>query len=164
MKKFALTAAMLLGSLAVVHAGELRQTPRGEPQALASADYGGISFATSAFSTAMTTICVPTSAFPSCAGIVYGVWFSTGDIYPAPGFVDIFDSSDTRLANAGGDKSIRIYNQGVFAFSSMTLSGFNGPPKPIRFSKGIIFRPSVAAYNQINILYWLEKAGAGNRN
>ncbi len=154
MKKFLLTALFMLSLAGVAKAGgELRSTPRGDPQALATADYGGVYRATSTFSIFTTTACAP------CSGVFYGVWISTG-VFPfntQPDFVDVWDSTSQVIINAGQAQRFRIYNSFTSGVgSTITVSGFYGPPKPIRFSRGLQFTPSVATYNEIDLLYYQE--------
>lgn len=162
MKKLLLTASIvLLMSAGKTLAGDTFSTPRGEPQALATADYAGVLVATSAFPVSGTgvnaaTACVNSDSF-TCSGVFYGVVFSSGNA-GAYDFVDVFDATSTDKATAQG-AFMRLYN---VAGSSMTsianasaASGFSGPPKPVRFKQGLITRPGSAAYNQISTLFYL---------
>ena len=153
MKKFLLTALFMLSMAGISYAGgELRSTPRGDVQALATADYGGVFAATSSFSISGTTVCAP------CSGVIHGAWFSTGTVNFATSldFVDVYDSTSSREAYLGQTKGHRFYNNQLFNGSTNTASGFSGAQYPIRFDKGLIFRPSSVNYNNVNILYYQE--------
>lgn len=153
MKKFLLTALFMLSLAGVSHAGgELRSTPRGDPQALATADYGGVMQATNSFNTNLATVCFP------CSGVFYGVMFTTG-AYPfnlPPDFVDVFDSTDARIALLGTDATMRLNNMSQWVGSTTTAAGFSGPPKPVRFSKGLFFKSSSVNYNGTSLLFYKE--------
>lgn len=145
MKKYILTAAVMLGLLATVKAGPpFLDTPRGHPQALATADYGGVQIASSVFSTAMSTGC------NNCSGVFYGVLFSTGN-FANNDFVEIFDAPTAASATANNSVLARIHN---FSLPSSTITaGFKEAGWPVRFKSGIQFRPSSAGYNFIGILF-----------
>ena len=156
MKKYILTALFVLSLSAVSFAGgESRSTPRGDPQALATADYGGVDYATAAFSSDFTTATYLSTqtSIPSAQGVFYGVIFSSGraDAYD---FVDVFDATCTLTRVAA---FVRLYNvAGATTTTSLANSGFSGPPKPIRFRSGLIFKASVATYNMITGLFYKE--------
>lgn len=153
MKKYILTAAVMLSMSAIALAsGELRATPRGEPQALATADYGGVSIATQVWNTGAAGTGFSTATIGS--GVWYGMIFSTGT---NSDFVDVYDSTSSDRAQIEGAIT-RLYNvnastggQGAYP-----TAGFSGPPKPIRFGKGIIYRPSRGDINRIDTLYYRE--------
>lgn len=149
--KVILASAFMLCALSLVSA-EMRKTPRGEPQALASADYGGVNYATASFTTAFTTVAIPTVG-DSVQGVVYGVLFSTGS---TADFVDVYDATTTVNATAAGPV-YRLYNVntssgGIGAFAA----GFSGPTRPIRFNRGLIFKASSALYNYTTLLFYSE--------
>lgn len=145
MKKYFLTAAVMLAGLVALNADTFK-TPRGEPQALFTADYGGVNVATAAFTNAMSTVCYV------CKGVYYGVMFSTSATPATFDFVDVFDATSAVTAVAIGAYS-RDYN--VYGSTGLGItSGFSGPPKPIRFYNGLFFKPNVATYNNIRVLYW----------
>ena len=148
-----LTALIMLGIAGYVVAGELRSTPHGDhPQALATADYGGVYVSTDAvFKIGVSTV------VQNASGVFYGVMFSSGNI-GALDFVDVFDSTDTRILDGA---QMRLYNINGSTMSSTGSSGngaagFSGPPKPTRFNKGLLIRPNVATYNLISVLYYKE--------
>ena len=155
MKKLLLTALVMLSGLAIVRAGgPLYNSPRGDNQALATADYGGYNVSTAAFSAAYTTACIP------CNGVFGGVVFSSGNL-ASYDWVDVFDSSTTLSANATLTPMVRLYNVNGSTLSAnngastvASASGWSGTPKPLRFNKGLIFKASVAVYNIIDCLWW----------
>lgn len=158
MKKVLMAAAVMLFGYALAHAGDgtLYGVPRGGPQNLATADYGGVDYATAAFSANMTTVTYfnTTTSRPSAAGVFYGVMFTSGST-AAYDFVDVWDSTNATTALLQSPIT-RIYNVNGStgnAGTAFALSGFNGPPKPIRFKQGLLFRASVATYNMITVLF-----------
>lgn len=168
MKKVFLTAAVLLlaGVGVLLAGGEMVSTPRGDAQSLATADYGGVYVSTLAFGVSGTgvqfaTACISSDFNPTqnyCSGVFYGVQWSSGNA-GSYDFVDVYDSTsaDTALSRL----ITRIYNvNGSTATAGSNnvsaASGFSGPPKPIRFSRGLIWRPSVSTYNMIGVLYYKQ--------
>ena len=165
MKNVLLTAFVMLTMSAFAKA-ELLNIPRGGPQALATADYGGFHYSTwtintlaSAASTHYSTVTTPgNNGVPAAAnqtngisGVFLGMQYSSGT---TADFTDVYDSTS---ADAGIQRGpiARVYNVGsstggVGAFAS----GFSGPIKPIRFSRGLIFRPSRADFNSLNALFY----------
>ena len=164
MKKYFLTALFMLSAAGVVFAaGEFRGTPRGDPQALATADYGGVYASVSSFPVSGTgvnfsSIVIPTSNDVSgyTQGVFYGVMFSSGAL-GALDFVDVFDSTSSDRAQKEG-AIMRVYNVGLSTGGSFqpSFNGWNGPAKPVRFFKGLILRANVATYNSITTLYYRE--------
>ena len=164
MKKYLLTALFMLSLAGFASAsGQQRASPRGEQNALATADYGGIDYATSAFSAAMTTAC-NTSGDGNvgwCQGVFYGLWFTSGSV-TAMDFVDVFDSTFTPSTLGLQNVQVaRLYNifgatNTLVAANQNTASGFSGVPRPIRFNQGLMIKASVATYNIITILYYKE--------
>ena len=158
MKKYILTALFILSMSAISFAGgELRSTPRGDPQALATADYGGVDYATAAFSSDFTTCTYLSTqtSIPSAQGVFYGIMFSSG-VLGALDFVDVFDSTSVLTRSA---VIVRLYNTASTTGSVVnngSYVGFAGPPKPIRFRNGLIFKASVATYNMITGLFYKE--------
>lgn len=165
MKKFQvfLAASVVLAawSLALADGGPLYGTPRGGPQALATADYGGYSYAISSFPVSGTgvnfstvVIALPSDRSNFITGVFGGVIFSSGGL-GALDFVDVFDSTCSERAIKEGAIT-RLYNVGYSTGGVTNTSsyfGFSGPPKPIRFTKGLIIRANVATYNFITSLY-----------
>ena len=158
MKKYLLIAALVMLGTSVSHA-EQRDTPTGPLQALATADYGGVMYATAAFGPLSGTGVAVTTVVPSGQGVFYGVLFSTGP-GSTPAFVDVFDStfSPTQFSDESGMRMARLYNlrdsTAALAGEFLTTSGFTGPPWPIQFKRGLLFRPSVATFNCITVLYY----------
>lgn len=163
--KVILTAAVVslaAWSLALAGDGPQYGTPRGGPQALASADYGGVLYATAAFGPVSgggvhyTTACNtsgPGNTKQFCRGVFYGVVFTTAGVYPIPDFVDVYDSTSSNQAPA--NFVTRVYNQYNLVGSTIAC-GFSGVDKPIRFNNGLIIRPSVSTENLITVLYYKE--------
>ena len=151
MKKFIIAAAVLLASVgsAMAVSGQV-SVPSANTNQAAPIGYGGTKYATSTFSSEFTTACAP------CTGVVYGVIFSSG-LATHTEFVDIWDS--TTVLNTGGatgNARMRIYNLSN-STSTQLGAGFNGPTYPVRFSRGIIFKPGVATFNSIMLQYWAEE-------
>lgn len=157
-KQYLLATAVMLFAWGLK--AEMRQTPRGEPQALASADYGGVMYSTDAFGLAGTGLVVnyATACIP-CGGVFYGAIFSSGTAGNYD-FLDVWDASTAynaslispfaRLYNVAGSTVTGIPNGAAAA------SGFVGPPKPIMFGKGLITRCNTAAYNMITTLFYSQ--------
>lgn len=165
--KMLLATAVLLAAWSIAHAGDgpTVGTPRGGPQALASADYGGVWYSTFAFGVSGTgvnfsTVVIPTNFDRKTAitGVFYGVIFSSG-LAGAYDFVDVFDSTSADRATREG-AIMRLYNVAGSTNTSFanatSASGFSGPPKPVRFVKGLLIKPSVSTYNSITTLYYRE--------
>lgn len=159
MKKALLATAVLMFMAIVASAdGPYRGVPRGGPQSLATADYGGVSYATQAFGTAAGVV-LHATACVTCRGVFYGIVFSSGSA-SAYDFVDVFDSTSSDRANLEGS-FVRLYNMNGSTATGLgangaSASGFSGPPKPIHFDKGLIFRASVATYNKLTALFYRE--------
>lgn len=159
MKKLLLTALVMLGLAMSAQAGPLRNVPTGPAGTLPTADYGGVSYATSTFAWSGATLgnastaCVNIANF-TCHGVFYGVIFSTGDNSQ---FVDVFDSTSTDVGVRQGAIT-RLYNinASTGGQNASPTGGFSGPPKPIRFSEGLIIRPNSGANNLITTLYNAE--------
>ena len=158
MKKYLLTAAVMLAGLGIALA-EQWETPTGPPQALATADYGGVEVSTSQFSASITT------AVSSGYGVFYGCDWSTGPIVGysnASDFIDVFDSTSppVNTAQRNSWRLAIIYNTGGGMNFSTAIStvaaGFTGPPQPKRFRRGLYFQPSVDDYNIIGCHYYVK--------
>lgn len=164
-KVFLTTAVMLAAcGLAYSDGGSLFSVPRGGPQALATADYGGTMYSTqcvfpnSAAGVNFSTIAIGGSTDKTvyARGVFYGVMFSSGNA-GSYDFVDVFDSTSSDRAKLDGP-IVRLYNTNGSSTTWTSAvagasSGFSGPPKPIRFNKGLIVRASVATYNLITVLF-----------
>lgn len=161
------TAIMLSAwSLAIAGDGPLVGTLRGGPQALATADYGGVYYSTSSFPFSGTGVNYSTVVVPvvgldkanAVRGVFYGVMFSSGSA-GAYDFVDVYDSTSSDRAKVEG-AFLRLYNingsTNTTNASIAAASGFSGPPKPIRFTKGLIIRASTPNYNNITTLFYKE--------
>lgn len=166
--KVLLTAAIMLAALSLASAGDgpLVGTLRGGPQALATADYGGVYYSTSAFPFSGTGVNFSTVVIPvvgldkanAVRGVFYGVMFSSGSA-GSYDFVDVYDSTSSDRAVREG-AVMRLYNingsTNTTNASIAAASGFSGPPKPIRFTKGLIIRANTPNYNIITSLYYKE--------
>lgn len=164
-KVFLTTAVMLAAcGLAYSDGGMFLNIPRGGPQALATADYGGTMYSTNCvFPNSAAGVNFSTAVIPglndrsnSVRGVFYGVMFSSGSA-GSYDFVDVFDSSSSDRAKVDG-AIVRLYNTNGSSTTwtsavAGAASGFSGPPKPIRFNKGLIIRASVATYNLITVLF-----------
>lgn len=166
LKNIVLAAAVMLTAWSLANAdGPFVGTPRGGPQALATADYGGVSYSTSSFPVSgggvnYSTVVIPVVGIDSnyVTGVFYGVMFSSGSA-GAYDFVDVYDSTSSDRAKTEG-AFMRLYNVSGSTNTSFAnasnASGFSGPPKPVRFRKGLIIRANTATYNNITSLYYKE--------
>lgn len=165
--KVLLATAVMLGVWTLAKAGDgpLVGTPRGGPQALYTADYGGVWYSTFAFGVSGTgvnfsTVVIPTNLDrkTTVTGVFYGVIFSSG-LAGSYDFVDVFDSTSSDRATREG-AIMRLYNVAGSTNTSFAnasaASGFSGPPKPVRFFKGLLIKASVSTYNSITSLYYRE--------
>ena len=90
---------------------------------------------------------------------VYGAYFSTGSC-GANDFIDVFTSTGG-MSSVNTSAPLRYYNtQGSTATvgntNATSCSGFNWTRWPIRLYGNLYFRPSVATYNSVGLLYWKE--------
>lgn len=152
MKKLMLTAAVLLAGLGMAKA-DMRQTPTGPDRSLATADYGGVYVGTQAFLISGTGAGYSTACI-SCSGVFYGIIFSTGN---NSDFADVYDSTSADRGLIEGPLT-RVYNVNASTGgqNAYPTAGFSGPPKPIRFSKGLIYRTNRGDINRIDALYYSE--------
>lgn len=158
MKKYLLATALMLTGLAGIILAEQREIPTGPPQALATADYGGVDVSTSQFSSYVTT------AVSSGQGVFHGCSFSSGPIVGYSGTADFIDVYDSTSAPNNTDQKnswrlMRLYNTGGVEFAasiSTVAAGFSGPKYPARFSKGLRFEPSVDDYNCISCYFYTK--------
>lgn len=170
MKKFILAISVIVGlTMKAFATGPQWSVPEGDSQQMIQfADYGGVQIATSAFSLNLTTVTILSapSSTDTVRGrsVVHGVIFSTGN---CGDFVDVYDATSTVVlfnqgspTVAGFQPTARFYNvsNSTSASSSAGVcSGESGPKRPIRMSKGLLFKPSSAAYNIISLEYWKEE-------
>lgn len=164
MKKLLLIASLLMG-VGLVRA-EMYKHPAANTSQPASVYYGGVKYATSPFTSQITTV----PANNNDGFVVYGVMFSTGDC-GAANFVDVYESTSiaTVTQGAAADSAVtgviraaRFYNVYGSTFTgtgaiNQTCSGFSGAPYPIRVKSRLWFKPNVATYNMINLLYWNQE-------
>lgn len=168
MKKLLLaTAVMFCVSVGIVRA-DRRLVPTAEsPNALATADYGGVDYSTYSinFLVSGTGVHYGTATSPGfngvpsnanltsgIAGVFYGIQYGSGT---TADFTDVYDSTSSDVGK-NTFPIARVYNVaassgGIGAFAS----GFSGPAKPIRFSKGLIYKPSRADFNSLNVLFYI---------
>lgn len=163
--KVLLATAGMLAAWSLVHAGDgpLVGTPRGGPQALASADYGGVFYSTncafgpvSGAGVGYSTVTIPQvgDRTNTVRGVFYGVVFTTSDPQ-AFNYVDVYDSTSSNRARDEG-AIMRLYNNYNTLGSTSVASGFSGPPKPIRFNKGLILRAGQSNLNMVTALFYRE--------
>ena len=110
-------------------------------------EYAGVFVATSVLSASVATACF------NCAGVFYGIGFSTGT-NTAADRVDVYDAFSASMAITNNAKLIaKLYNI-TNTSASLNSAGYYMVPKPIRFSEGLYFKPSVGTYDLINCLYY----------
>lgn len=150
MKKLMFVSALFVAlSMSIAEADPLRKTPRGESEALATADYGGVDISTSRFSASHATVTL------TGRGVVYGAFFSSGAATDFD-FVDVYDATATIVS--ANFHIARFYNvENTTSATTSTALGFSGPPRPIRFNRGLIWKPSVATYNVITLHFYKEQ-------
>ena len=158
MKKFMITALTVFGMGVIAFAGDNVSAPSSKNSNPINADYGGISYAGSAFSNRVTTVALAgftTNAISLDRYNIYGVEFSSGTCYD---FVDVWVSSRGWITTDA--PALRIYN--VVGSSAATApaggicSGANERRWPLKLTGNVFFRPSSVNYNIINLLYWKE--------
>jgi hypothetical protein len=177
-KKLMFVAAFLLLGVSVVRA-EYRQIPMGPANALATADYGGVSIATVAFSSANVILWGPGSPLASVGGGRGSIAFvhvsSASASSTLTDFIQIRStgtfSSTTSVSGAGvagsgdystGEEVYRIYvgtaigtgggyqNQWV----SNGATGFDYVfPKPIRLENGAMIKTNTINFGRITVGY-----------
>ena len=168
MKKLLLaTAVMFCVGVSVVRA-DRRLTPTAEgANALATADYGGVDYSTfvinglvsgtgvhygSATVPGLNGVPANANQTNGIGGVFYGIQYSTGF---TTDFTDVFDSTSADIASRTFPIT-RVYNVGASTGGPGAMSaGFSGPTKPIRFSKGLIYKPSRADFNSLNVLFYV---------
>jgi len=150
MKKLLVSLTVL--ALGLVGLAEAKSRTVGSPKhatgvALQTADYGGFDISTSVTSATHSTATLHignSSTGPGGSGVFAGVIFSESST-GAQEYIEVFDSSVT--LNASNSLIARIYNV------EGSTKGFVGPKYPIRFKNGLIWKPSVATYDIITVLY-----------
>jgi len=154
-KHIVLAVLMFLGA-GYVLAGPEGSVPKADTDQIAPASYYGVDYSTSVFSNTFTTVTSQGEAYSMGPIRFYGITFSTG---LATDFVDVFDSTSVLNNGSAIMRMYNVTNTTAAVVGGMIASGFAspGPPGiPIRFKRGIIFRPSVATYNSITVYYWKE--------
>lgn len=173
MKKILLAMSVVMAGLCAkaFAVGPQWGVPEGDSQQIIqTADYGGVQYATSAFSANVTTVTLLStpSSTDTVRGrsVVYGVIFSSGVC--GADFVDVYDATTTvtlvnrgSATNADFQPTARFYNVSGSTSSSVAqnsaCSGESGPKRPLRFKNGLLFKPSTNAYNMITLEYWKEE-------
>ena len=155
MKKLLLASAVLIAFVGLV-CSEMYKVPTANTDQPASVWYGGVEYATSAFSSALATVTT------SGGAVLYGVQFSTGNAADID-FVDVWDATGAwnfSTDNTWQKPTIRLYNversSTVGGVEITTEQGFTGPRYPIRMKNGLLFRPSRVNYQSILLLYWKQ--------
>lgn len=170
MKKFLMATAVMFCVGVLVHA-DRRLVPNAETGALATADYGGVDYSTYTMNFLVSGLGVGYGTatfngangvpfntfgtlFPSVGGVFYGAFFSTGSTFD---FVDVWDSTSADITkNKTADW--RLYNVAASSGGWGAFSvGFSGLPKPARFSKGLIYRPSRADFNSFGLYFYAHE-------
>lgn len=142
MRKYMIAAAVF--GMAVTGRAEMIGTPAGPAQALATADYGGVSISTNGlFNSAQNFV-------GSGRFRIYGVIFSSG---PGDSFVTFSDTGSI----VGSPKEVfRLYNS-----SNATSGSTTGTEQllryPVRFNDGFSWKADKAIHNSIQVLYWKEQ-------
>lgn len=162
-KKLILALSLLMaGLVGTVQAGSNRGVPIDQTgQSIQTPAFVGVSYATTAFPVSGTDVLTTTVTYSTqtVAGkySVFGVVFSSGNCGSFDR-VDLFDSTNTRLSQ--GSPTMSLYNvngsTNVSSGNASACAGFSGPPVPVRFTQGLLFKPSSAGYNIITILYHKE--------
>ena len=164
MKKLLMIAAVIM-TVASAQASDMFSTPRSNVEQQASINYGGVKYASSAFSADITTVAFSTTTYPSDLGYVfYGVHFTTG-VCGNVDFVDVYDSTGANAAQFLRVPTFRIYN--VYGSTTVgtpggsTCSGFSGVfgqnPVPVRIKNKLFFKPNSVNYNSIMLLYYKDE-------
>lgn len=148
MKRYLVSLLFVAGVFGFLSADSSK---RGAPQSysgetLQFADYGGYNASTGAFTTNMVTAAV-------VSGVVSEVFFSTGS-NGGQDFVKLYDATST--INATEDRLIgQWYNMSATTFTNVggTIGGSNGPKRPVRFKRGLLWKASTAVYNLITVYF-----------
>lgn len=150
MKKVLLAAAVMLCGWSTLAMADLVKLPHSDsPQGVATSDYAGVQATTMAQTVILTTACAP------CKGVVYGVMFTSGS---TADYTDVFDASSPVNA-VQLSPVIRVFNTSVSTggYGSYAGGGFSGPPRPVRFFKGLYFKPGQNTNFGITGLYYQEQ-------
>ena len=147
-KLFTFTAIMVCLAGSKVF-GEMFSVPEGNTSQPAFMDYGGTKYSTGNFAVTHITATVSPGA------VIQGVHFSSGNA-GAYDFVDIWDA--TTVLNSNSYPTLRIYNlegsTSTGVAGNSVVAGSSGPRYPVRFKKGVIWKPSVSSYNSLLLQYW----------
>ena len=164
MKKL-IVALFALGFCSVMAEARVRSIPVSQDgNGLASYDYGGVSYATSSFSTILATAVINADNAPG-EYTVYGVLFSTGqcgsfdrvDVYDSTGAHSVHNIPSQRASFSLYNVSNSTLTEQPTANINQTCYGYQGFPSPIHFKRGLFWRPSSAGYNSIMLLYHREE-------
>lgn len=166
MKKLMIAMSLVICGLKMnAMAGPQWRVPHADdPQALLTASYGGVDYATSSFRNDYSTVTFSTATMAGDYRI-YGVTFSSGN---CGDFVDVWDSTSsqpsflntltptTRLYNTVGSTGTAVIPIGNTCFGFVPA----GPVGiPMRYRNGAMWRPSSTGYNSINLHFWKEQEG-----
>jgi hypothetical protein len=171
MKKFIIaTAVMFCAGVVAVHA-DRRLVPTGEASSLATTDYGGVDYSTWTINMLVSGAGVgygtatfngangvPFNSFgtlyPYVGGVFYGAFFSSGTTND---FVDVWDSSSSDITKLKSP-DFRIYNVALSTGGAGSYaSGFSPLVRPVRFGKGLIYRPSRADFNAFGLYFYAHE-------
>ena len=161
MKKLLLTASLMLGFCGLVRA-EPFEVPSAQTDQQASIYYGGVKYASSSFSSDISTVAFSTTTYANdFGGVFYGVHFSSGACSDGD-FVEVYDSTGANAAQNLRVPTWRLYNvygsTQAGSVGGLACSGFSGVfgqnPVPIRVKYKMFFKPSSSGYNSIMLYYW----------
>ena len=139
MKKILFSLVVFLGLLTVCYAG----APESSAGVGLPVEYGGLRYSTSSFSIDGATI--------TGWSVINSVFFTSGT---TTDFVDIFRTTVTTVVNPHLNQVLRIYNVGNSTSSIAPALGRGiSDAGNIRVGPIWMWKPSVAAYNMITILY-----------
>lgn len=155
MRKYLLALFLLGVCFSTAKAADTRGVPVDQyGRGIHNVDYGGVNYSTSAFSALLSTVTFSTQTVQG-EYTFFGVEFTSGTC--GIDYVTVWDSSNAVTAHNQVDAQWRFYNVNgsttVAEATGGTCKGYSGPRYPIRFNLGLLFQPSSAAYNRINVLY-----------
>lgn len=156
MKKLLLATAVMFCVGGAVLRAEKVLTPTGELTSLATADYGGVFASTYSinFLVSGAGIGYGTASLANTSGVFYGALFSSGT---GLDFVDVWDSTSADNTKITSTPNFRMYNvNAATGGAGGFAAGLSGTGRPIRFTRGLIYRPSRADFNSLNIIYYIH--------
>lgn len=149
-KKMLLSATLVMG-ITVYGFSEFLDIPSGPSSQLCTSDYGGANYSTSSFSSNNTL------AFDG-QGVFQGI-LVTSFTYSSPPESVIFRDTHTVLTS---ETTNEIFRVSLATGASNTFSSSDGtgaynfiykPPVPIRFKRGMAFKPSIATLGKVTVLW-----------